>query len=200
AMGLTTIFVTHDQEEALDLADRVAIMNQGRIEQVGTPVAIYGMPQTPFVYDFLGRANAFDCDMKDGTARLGDKDIPSDDKVPDGPCVAFVRAHHVLLDAADSAQPSEETTLAGPATVRFLSFVGPRASVELSHNRKLIEAELSHERARELDLKVGAKCVIRLRSPRIFAKSKVVEIQTEAKKARRTQLRFLQRRKKDATS
>ena len=200
ALGLTTVFVTHDQEEALDLADRVAIMNTGRIEQVGMPLAIYGKPETPFVYDFLGSANSFDCEMKGGTARLGDKDIPADDKVPEGPCVAFVRPHDVLLDSTDSAQPSEDATLPGVAIVRFLSLAGPRASVELSHNRKLIEAELSHERAQELDLKVGNKCVVRLRSPRIFAKSKVVEIQTEAKKARRRQLRFLLRSKKDATS
>ena len=138
--------------------------------------------------------------MKDGTTRLGDKDISSDDKVPEGPCVAFVRPHDVLLDIADNAEPSEHATLSDVAIVRFLSFTGPRASVELSHKRKLIEAELSHERAKELDLKVGSECVVRLRSPRIFAKSKVVEIQTEAKKVRRRQLRFLRRSKKDATS
>jgi sulfate transport system ATP-binding protein len=195
AMGLTTIFVTHDQEEALDLADRVAIMNKGSIEQVGTPVEIYGSPKTAFVYDFLGRANMFDCELKGGTVRLVDKDIPRDD-VPDGPCVAFVRPHDVLLDLAEGAQPSEEVTLTGAATVRFLSLVGPRATVEVSHNRRLIEAELTQERVEELALKVGSKCVVRLRSPRVFARSKVAEMQTEAKKARRTQLRFLQRRKK----
>jgi sulfate transport system ATP-binding protein len=196
AMQLTTIFVTHDQEEALDLADRVAIMNKGSIEQVGTPLEIYGNPHSAFVYDFLGRANMFDCEMRGGTVRLGDKDIPRDE-VPDGPCVAFVRPHDVLLDPKN-AQPSQDATLAGPATVRFLSLVGPRATVELSHNRRLIEAELTHERVKQLDLKVGSQCVVRLRSPRVFARSKVAEIQTEAKRARRTQLRFLRRRKKDA--
>jgi sulfate transport system ATP-binding protein len=195
AMGLTTIFVTHDQEEALDLADRVAIMNKGSIEQVGTPLEIYGGPKTAFIYDFLGRANMFDCELKDGNVRVGDKDIPRDD-VPDGPCVAFVRPHDVLLDFAEGAQPSDEATLRGPATVRFLSLVGPRARVELSHNRRLIEAELTQERVEELDLKVGSKCIVRLRSPRVFARSKVAEMQTEAKKARRTQLRFLRRRRK----
>ena len=195
AMGLTTIFVTHDQEEALDLADRVAIMNKGTIEQVGTPLEIYGGAKTAFIYDFLGRANMFDCELKDGTVRVGDKEIPRDD-VPDGPCVAFVRPHDVLLDFDEGAQPSDEATLRGPATVHFLSLVGPRARVELSHNRRLIEAELTQERVEELDLKVGSTCIVRLRSPRVFARSKVAEMQTEAKKTRRTQLRFLLRRRK----
>jgi sulfate transport system ATP-binding protein len=170
-------------------------MNKGSIEQVGTPLEINGGPKTAFIYDFLGRANMFDCELKDGNVRVGDKDIPRDD-VPDGPCVAFVRPHDVLLDFAEGAQPSDEATLRGPATVRFLSLVGPRARVELSHNRRLIEAELTQERVEELDLKVGSKCIVRLRSPRVFARSKVAEMQTEAKKARRTQLRFLRRRRK----
>ena len=66
ATGLTTVFVTHDQEEALALADRVAIMANGRIEQVGTPTEVYEGPQTPFVYDFLGRTNVFNCVVEHG--------------------------------------------------------------------------------------------------------------------------------------
>jgi sulfate/thiosulfate transport system ATP-binding protein len=73
---LTTVFVTHDQEEALALADRVAIMSSGRIEQVGTPTDVYEDPRTPFVYDFLGRTNAFQCVIKAGHARTGDKAFP----------------------------------------------------------------------------------------------------------------------------
>jgi len=75
-MGITTVFVTHDQEEALDLADRVAVMNEGRIEQVGSPNQIYEKPKTPFVYDFLGEANKFDCEVEDGVARVGNKALP----------------------------------------------------------------------------------------------------------------------------
>ena len=82
--GLTTIFVTHDQEEALALADRVAIMAAGRIEQVGSPTEVYEGPQSPFVYDFLGRTNAFDCVVENGRARLGDKAFAVDG-LPDGP-------------------------------------------------------------------------------------------------------------------
>src|SRR5262249_16461451 len=66
--GLTTVFVTHDQEEALDLADRVAIMNRGVIEQVGTPLEVYDAPKSPFVFDFLGHTNSFDCIVRGGKA------------------------------------------------------------------------------------------------------------------------------------
>ena len=66
--GLTTVFVTHDQEEALDLADRVAIINHGTIEQIGAPTEIYEAPKTPFVFDFLGRTNGFDCVIAGGKA------------------------------------------------------------------------------------------------------------------------------------
>jgi sulfate transport system ATP-binding protein len=62
-MGLTSIFVTHDQEEAFDLADRVAIMNKGRIEQAGSPEEIYGAPANAFVYDFLGGANRLEAEI-----------------------------------------------------------------------------------------------------------------------------------------
>ena len=69
-LGLTSVFVTHDQEEALELADRVVVMRAGRIEQVGSPRAIYDHPQTPFVYEFLGSANRLPCRVRDGWIEL----------------------------------------------------------------------------------------------------------------------------------
>src|SRR2546421_8162194 len=100
ATGLTTIFVTHDQEEALDLADRVAIMNRGVIEQIGTPIEVYEAPQTRFVFDFLGRTNAFNCTIENGQARLGDKVLAAAPGIPDGPADAFVRPHDIVLARA----------------------------------------------------------------------------------------------------
>ena len=169
--GLTTIFVTHDQEEALDLADRVAIMNRGIIEQIGAPAEIYEKPETPFVFDFLGRTNAFDCVIEHGKAQLGDKQIPVERGIPDGPGVAFVRPHDIVLSRSGNAQPTDDARLEKPAVVRFVSALGQRAAVELLYERKLIEAETSREKLTELGLHVGDRCTISLRLPRIYEKA-----------------------------
>src|SRR5471032_2080712 len=75
---ITTLFVTHDQEEALEVSDRVAILRAGRIEQIGTPEEIYDHPASPFVYDFLGNVNLFHGRAEDGAVTIGDSrfDVP----------------------------------------------------------------------------------------------------------------------------
>jgi sulfate transport system ATP-binding protein len=166
ATGLTTVFVTHDQEEALDLADRVAIMNGGVIEQIGTPRDIYEDPRTPFIFDFLGRTNAFACMLESGRTKLGDKVLPVDPGTADGPGVAFVRPHDVVLGPANQA----DAMLPGAAIVRFVSALGHEVVVELLYDRKLVEAKISREKLVELDLKVGDKCTISLRLPRVFSR------------------------------
>ena len=72
---ITTLFVTHDQEEALEVADRVTILRMGRVEQIGTPEEIYDNPASPFVYDFLGNVNLFSGRMRDGTVVIGDTEF-----------------------------------------------------------------------------------------------------------------------------
>src|SRR5262249_28041512 len=139
ATGLTTVFVTHDQEEALDLADRVAIMNKGVIEQIGTPAEIYQAPQTPFVLDFLGRTNAFNCSIEGGRTKLRDKVLAVEGDVPDGPGVAFVRPHDIVLAPPNGDEKTEDAKLPGHAIVRFVSALGERAAVELLYERRLIE-------------------------------------------------------------
>ena len=143
AAGLTTVFVTHDQEEALDLADRVAIMNKGIIEQVGTPVEIYDSPKSPFVFDFLGHTNSFDCIVRDGKAYLADNQLPFKDKTPDGPAVAFVRPHDIILSPADESAKNNDVRLQGTALVRFISGLGQRAIIELLYEKRFIEAEMN---------------------------------------------------------
>ena len=171
ATGLTTVFVTHDQEEALDLADRVAVMNHGRIEQIGTPTEIYEEPRTPFVFDFLGRTNSFACEIGNGQVRLGDKVLDVEPGTPDGPAVAFVRPHDIVLSSPVSPQPNGDAMLPGTAVVRFISALGQRAAVELLYERKLIEAESSRDRLDALGLHVGSRCTISLRLPRIYSKA-----------------------------
>jgi sulfate transport system ATP-binding protein len=171
ATGLTTVFVTHDQEEALALADRVAIMAKGRIEQVGTPTEVYEGPQTPFVYDFLGRTNAFDCLVADGHARIGDKAFRVENGIPEGPAVAFVRPHDVMLRQVDHSEPSADATLPGAARVRLVTVLGPKAWVELSLGRKVIAAEIGREAATELAIAAGKSYKVQLRLPRFFGKA-----------------------------
>jgi len=170
ATGLTTIFVTHDQEEALDLADRVAIMNHGVIEQIGTPIEVYESPKTPFIFDFLGHTNSFDCVIHHGKARLGDKELPVEPAIPDGPGVAFVRPHDIVLSPPNDPEPTQDAKLPDTAIMRFVSARGQRAAVELLYEKRLIEAEVSRERLNELGLSIGGKCTISLRLPRIYAK------------------------------
>ena len=67
-MHITSVFVTHDQEEALEVADRVVVMNEGRIEQIGTPDEVYEQPASPFVYEFLGKVNLFHGRLHHGRA------------------------------------------------------------------------------------------------------------------------------------
>lgn len=89
-LGITTIFVTHDQEEALDLADRVVILDKGRVVQEGTPQEVCRSPGSAFVLQFLGDANRFDAQVKQGEAELGGLRLPAPG-VPDGKAQIFVR-------------------------------------------------------------------------------------------------------------
>ncbi|WP_288729434.1 sulfate ABC transporter ATP-binding protein [uncultured Pseudoxanthomonas sp.] len=91
--GLTTVFVTHDQEEALELADRVAILNKGRIEQIGTPAQVYDQPASAFVYGFVGEANRLSGHKAGEVLRVGGLALaaPQGDALADGAVALFVR-------------------------------------------------------------------------------------------------------------
>ncbi len=111
-LSITTLLVTHDQEEALEVADRVVLMNQGRIEQVGTPEDLYLRPASPFVYQFLGTVNVFHGRIRDGRF------------VPAADAAAYVRPHEVAVarTAFEGAQPG---------TVRKVSFAGSQVVLEI---------------------------------------------------------------------
>ena len=136
ASHVTSIFVTHDQEEALDLADRVVVMNAGRIEQVDTPDAVYNRPATAFVCGFIGNANRFDARLAGGMVELAGTRLPN--SAPgggDGAATAFVRPHEFVLGMAGEGLPM---------TLRRLARTGPRASLEcVGADGRLVEVTLA---------------------------------------------------------
>jgi sulfate/thiosulfate transport system ATP-binding protein len=124
---LTSVFVTHDQEEALEVADRVVLMNRGRVEQIGTPEAVYEHPATPFVCSFLGTVNTFRGRVEGNQLRVGEETLLHDEAgVAQGEeAVAFARPHEL-----DILTDPESTEGLGAIIARILTF-GATARVEL---------------------------------------------------------------------
>lgn len=125
-LGITTILVTHDQEEALAIADRVAVMNEGRLEQVGTPWELYDRPQTRFVAGFIGRGNflsgrvAGDAIDFGPLGRVPKAAVPGGAGLTDGPITALVRPEAVMLqlDGGPEHAPAALACGLGPAPRR----------------------------------------------------------------------------------
>ncbi|MES2670426.1 MAG: sulfate/molybdate ABC transporter ATP-binding protein [Pseudomonadota bacterium] len=132
--GQTTLFVTHDQEEALELADRVVVLRNGRIEQVGTPDQIYQAPASPYVFDFIGRGNALDGAVRDGEFVSNDGAARfAAPGIADGPVVAQLRPHdfeRIDLGRVDSGRNDGGEGI--PARVLASHLRADRITVELA--------------------------------------------------------------------
>ena len=101
-MGLTSIFVTHDQEEALEVADRVVVMDHGVIEQIGTPEDVYMSPRSPFVSNFVGETNSLPVFIRDGQTHFFDRHIEVQaNRVPDGSARLDFRPHDVAVSGEE---------------------------------------------------------------------------------------------------
>ncbi|AWK88868.1 sulfate/molybdate ABC transporter ATP-binding protein [Azospirillum thermophilum] len=159
---ITSVFVTHDQEEALELADRVVVMSQGRIEQIGTPAEVYDHPSSAFVYEFLGQVNRFDCVVDGGVAVAanGALSIPAEISLR-GPGIAYVRPHDLGLSPASG----------GPGRVSGIHVVGPDARVEIDLAGLALEAEMDRERLQMLGLRTGDPCAVHVDRARIFPRA-----------------------------
>ncbi len=163
---ITSVFVTHDQDEALEVADRVVVMNRGRVEQIGTPQQVYDRPANPFVYAFLGSVNFFQARLQRGQLRIdpADRDTPAPDTAAAGlPVMAFVRSHEVEI-----TKEAEEGSVA--VVVNEVRALGASVRLDLSSlaTGQAIEAELSRERFGELNLRPGDHVFIKPQRVRMF--------------------------------
>ncbi len=137
-VGITTLFVTHDQEEALAIADRVGVMQAGRLEQLGPPTLVYTRPATPFVADFVGLTNRLAGTVRKGVVEVRGTEIPLvQPDVPDGPVTALVRPEAVTL-ATDSEMAD------GPlvGTVIAVAFLGAVSRVTVDMGDTTVLAQL----------------------------------------------------------
>ena len=137
-VGTTTLFVTHDQEEALAIADRVGVMNKGRLEQLDSPTVIYSRPATPFVAEFVGLTNRLAGVVKDGEVEVRGTRLPLvQPDTPGGPAIALVRPEAVALAADSGGAP-------GPLTgsVIAVSFLGATSRVTVDLGDVTVLAQL----------------------------------------------------------
>jgi sulfate transport system ATP-binding protein len=164
---VTSVFVTHDQEEALEVSDRVVIMNEGRIEQSGTPEAVYEHPATPFVYGFLGDVNLFHGRIHQGRVNIGhgELDAPEWAEARDQAGVAYVRTYDVELAPSPSGAASLE------AVVRHVRAFGPivRVELDLADGGRTIEAHVPRDRFESLALTRGQRVYVSPTHVRVFA-------------------------------
>jgi sulfate/thiosulfate transport system ATP-binding protein len=164
-LGITIVFVTHDQEEAMELADRVVIMRQGRLEQEGNPGAIYADPISPYVYSFLGAANALPVIIEAGIVRAaaGREILGTSDRF-EGEATAWFRPHHV--DLTRPGGWGESASL--PGQVIDIATTGPRVRLQVAYHDITLSAEIATEDYAALGLSVGEPCQWRPRIIRCY--------------------------------
>jgi sulfate transport system ATP-binding protein len=136
-LGVSTVFVTHDQQEAMELADTVVVMNQGQIEQIGTPQGVYDQPASPFVYEFLGDVNRV--------------------RKPGMDCMFYVRPHEVnVLFASDGGAELH-------AKIEHLFAAGPvaRLSLRVIESSETVEADMTRQQLDEMGLSEGDEVGLR---------------------------------------
>ena len=156
-VGITTLFVTHDQEEALAIADRVGVMRDGRLEQLAPPADVYSRPATSFVAEFVGLSNRLAGTVSGTTVTVRGREIPLvDTATPAGPVIALVRPEAVTL-------ASDATAEAGPltGTVIALTFLGATSRVTVDLGDTTIMAQLATSDAAELG--AGSRVTLAIR-------------------------------------
>jgi sulfate transport system ATP-binding protein len=180
-LHVTSIFVTHDQEEALEVADRVVLMNSGRIEQTGSPQEVWDHPASPFVYGFLGNVNLFHGRAADGYVHVpggqnGGWSIaaPEHAAAQNAAALAFVRPGDLTVTRFDPAAATAEGL---PARLTRALVIGPIARLELrplepaedaSQPDHILEADMQADQFRALGVREGDTVRVSPRKARVF--------------------------------
>jgi sulfate transport system ATP-binding protein len=165
-LHVTSIFVTHDQEEALEVADQVVLMNKGKVEQIGSPADVYNHPASPFVYGFLGSVNTFHGAVHEGVFDLHDArfEVPDHAATQNAQGVAYVRPHDIDI------VPYLQGEIGIAARLKRAHAIGPLAQLELQRadSSDIIEVTMANERYASLNIKVGEVLLARPRQLRVF--------------------------------
>ena len=166
-LHVTSVFVTHDQEEALEVAGRVVIMHQGRIEQIGTPDEVYHHPSTEFVMLFMGEVNTFHGRVNQGVVQFDSIEMPFPENRQQiaGDARVFVRPHDVTIDTKTGGSSAIE------ARVVRVHAAGPLVCVELLTSAgQRLDSEISHERFATMQLQLNSIVYVRPRHIRVLAR------------------------------
>lgn len=174
-LHITSIFVTHDQEEALEVADRVVLMDHGKVEQIGTPEQVYNNPATPFVYGFLGSINRFDGRFEHGHVHIGKDQVPhQDNDINHGSEVfAFVRPHELEIITDTNFK------MGISAKIDRILQLGHNTQIELNGLNKVrtqqFEVVLPNAQAQALELKIGQFVRLLPKRLKIFEHENTIE-------------------------
>ncbi|KQZ50157.1 sulfate ABC transporter ATP-binding protein [Rhizobium sp. Root149] len=156
-LGITTIFVTHDQEEALDLADRVVILKDGKIVQQGTPQEVCRDPKNAFVLKFLGDANRLTGEVRDGQAHVAGVAVAAAEGVADGPAEIYARPRDLDWSATQPGVPA--------SVARVLDRPGERRVIATASTGEPLEFDVDPER----NISAGEQGFVTLRRAKVFA-------------------------------
>jgi sulfate transport system ATP-binding protein len=160
-LPVTSVFVTHDQDEALEVADRVVVMDKGKIEQIGTPDEVYNNPATPFVNEFIGESVVVPLAVQGGHARFHGMLLPIDvSNLPDGKANLFVRPYEISIVS------SKETPLHG--TIRRVRGLGASRRAEIALHYGETDLMLEIDAPKSSALEVGAFVGLQPRNYRVY--------------------------------
>jgi sulfate transport system ATP-binding protein len=180
-LHVTSIFVTHDQEEALEVSDRVVLMNSGKVEQIGSPQDVWDHPASPFVYGFLGDVNLFHGRAHEGEMVIGEDHhglrlaTPEHGSAQDAKAFAYVRPHDLEVQRFTPGLSKTDQPRGIVAKLTRAIVVGPIARLELlpldaiaAGGGEIIEAHIPAQLFNELNLKTNETLVLTPRKARVF--------------------------------